>query len=288
METIEQIPAQLETDPTEYLKPEPTPNDPPWNGWIALLVWLMSVLLVVIVPSVVVLAYVAPLRNQFSGQDALIEFVKNDPTAVVLQIVAIVPVHLLTILLAWAVVTKLKTYSFRETLGWKSGGMRWWHYVLILIAIFTLSAVVMSFFPEADNDLLRIVRSSRAAVFVIAALATFTAPLVEEVVYRGILYSAFQRSFGIVIAVVVVTALFALVHFPQYWPSYSTLFLLTLLSLILTMVRVRTGNILPCIILHTIFNGLQSVALISEPYFSTPAVDPSHVATAIIHFFLIN
>ncbi|MEP7214473.1 MAG: CPBP family intramembrane glutamic endopeptidase [Acidobacteriota bacterium] len=288
MEITEQIPLELDAYAMESLKAQPTPNDPPWNGWIALLVWLMSVLLVVVVPSVVVLAYVAPLRNQFSGQEALIEFVKSDPTAVVLQVVAIIPVHLLTILLAWAVVTRMRTYPFRSTLGWNSGGMRWWHYVLILVGIFALSAVVMGYYPEADNDLLRIVRSSRAAVFVIAALATFTAPLVEEVVYRGILYSAFQRAFGVVIAVGVVTALFALVHFPQYWPSYSTLFLLTLLSLILTMVRVRTGNLLPCIILHTVFNGLQSVALIAEPYFSTPAIDPSHVTTAAFLFSFIK
>jgi membrane protease YdiL (CAAX protease family) len=166
--------------------------------------------------------------------------------------------------------------------------MRWWHYLLILVGIFALSAVIMGFYPEADNDLLRIVRSSRLAVFVLAALATFTAPLVEEVVYRGILYSAFQRAFGVGAAVAVVTALFALVHFPQYWPSYSTLFLLTLLSLVLTMIRVKTQNLLPCIILHTIFNGIQSAALIAEPYFPAPAVDPSHINTATFILFIIN
>ena len=285
VDTTDQIFSEHRFD-TPNAELAPGPDNPPWNGWIALSVWLISVFLVVVVPSVVVLAYVAPMRGSLGGQEALIEFVKNDPTAVILQVIAILPVHLLTILLAWAVVTRLKTYPFREMLGWNSGGMLWWHYVLILIGIFSLSAVVMSNFPEADNDLLRIVRSSRTAVFVLAALATLTAPLVEEVVYRGILYSAFQRTFGVTFAVVIVTALFALVHFPQYWPSYSTLFLLTLLSLILTMVRVRTGNLLPCVILHTIFNGIQSAVLIAEPYFPTPAVDPAQVAAAILLFFV--
>ncbi|MBK9216314.1 MAG: CPBP family intramembrane metalloprotease [Chloracidobacterium sp.] len=70
--------------------------------------------------------------------------------------------------------------------------------------------------------------------------------------------------------------MFALVHVPQYLPSYSTIFLLTLLSVTLTWVRVRTSNLLPCIILHTAFNGLQSALLIAEPYFKPEQVpDPS-------------
>jgi membrane protease YdiL (CAAX protease family) len=164
--------------------------------------------------------------------------------------------------------------------------MRWWHYVSILAAIFALSGFVMYYYPEADNDLLRILRNSRAAVYIIAALATFTAPLVEEVVYRGILYSAFQRAFGSSFSIAIVTVLFAAVHFPQYWPSYSTLFLLTLLSLVLTTIRARTGNLLPCIILHTAFNGLQSIGLIFEPYLSAPPIDPVSVKTAAVLFFM--
>jgi membrane protease YdiL (CAAX protease family) len=102
-------------------------------------------------------------------------------------------------------------------------------------------------------------------VYIVAFVATFTAPFVEEVVYRGVLYSAFQRWLGVPGALIITTFLFALVHVPQYWPSYSTIFLLTLLSLILTTIRVKTGNLLPCIIFHTIFNGLQSISLIAEP-----------------------
>ena len=258
-----------------------TPNNPPWNSWIALLVWMLSVFLVVVVPSIVVLAYVAPMKGRFDGQEAMIEFLKTDPTAVLLQVLAIVPVHLLTILICWAVVTRFRTFPFWQTLGWRAGGMRWWYYVAILGSFFALSVVVMNFFPETDNDLLRILKSSRSAVVVVAILATFTAPLVEEVVYRGVLYSAFQRAMSPSLAIAVVTALFALVHFPQYWPSYSTLFLLTILSLALTIIRARSGNLLPCIILHTLFNGLQSLMLIVEPYLPNPTPKPDALPATI-------
>jgi membrane protease YdiL (CAAX protease family) len=136
---------------------------------------------------------------------------------------------------------------------------------------------VASYFPEQENDLTRILKSSRLAVFLVAFLATFTAPIAEEVVYRGILYSAFQRTLGVTFAVVAVTLLFALVHVPQYLPSYSTISLLLLLSLILTVIRSRTGNLWPCIVLHTIFNATQSILLILEPYINTanPVIDPT-------------
>jgi membrane protease YdiL (CAAX protease family) len=91
------------------------------------------------------------------------------------------------------------------------------------------------------------------------------------VIYRGVLYSAFQRTIGVAGAVAFVTFIFALVHLPQYYESPSTLALLLLLSLALTLMRVYSGNLLPCIIFHTIVNGFQSAALIAEPYLKEAA-----------------
>ncbi|MEO6587861.1 MAG: CPBP family intramembrane glutamic endopeptidase, partial [Pyrinomonadaceae bacterium] len=125
-----------------------------------------------------------------------------------------------------------------------------------------------AYFGEQDNELLRILRSSRTAVILIAIMATFTAPIVEELIYRGILYSAFQRTFGVKLAVILVTLAFALVHVPQYWGDFVSISMICLLSLILTLVRVKTDNLLPCIVLHFVFNGIQSLVLILEPYFS--------------------
>ncbi len=252
--------------PTDKKQIHSTPNDPPWNIWMAVGVWVFSVLAIVIIPSIFLLPYLLTLRGHVADNAQLVEFIKSDPTAVFLQIIGIMPAHIFTILIAWLVITRMRTFSFRQTLGWRSGGMAWWHYIAILFVFFALAALVGNYFPEQENDLIRMLRSSRSAVFIVAFMATFTAPLVEEVVYRGVLYSAFQRTLGIPIAVIIVTLLFAVVHVPQYYPSFSTIFLLTLLSLILTLVRVRTNNLLPCVILHTIFNGFQSMLLIFEPY----------------------
>ena len=264
--------------------PEPTPNDPPWGILPGIGVWLASVLFIMIVPALFLLPYLATQRGSFLGKDELIEFAKTDPTSVFLQIVAILPAHLLTLLLAWLVVTRGRRYNFRETLGWQSGGFKWWHYVVVLGGFFLLAAVTSSVSPEQENDLTRMLQSSRAVVYVIAFIATFTAPMVEEVVYRGVLYSAFQRRLGIPVAFFLATFLFAVVHVPQYWPSYSTIFLLTVLSVTLTSIRLLSKNLLPCIILHTLFNGIQSVTLIAFPD-GPPKTDLPEQVSAILRLF---
>lgn len=262
------------TDPAPIT---PTPNNPPWNGWTAVGVWVFSVLAIIIFPGIFVLPYILSMAGHFENRQLLVDFATNDPTAILLQIVAIIPAHIFTLLAAWLVVTKMRKYSFRQTLGWESGGFKWWYYIAILLVFFAFATVVGTYFPPQDTQLDRILKSSRAVVYVVAFMATFTAPLVEEVVYRGVLYSAFQRKFGIPVSVILVTAIFAAVHVPQYMESLPTIFILVILSLILTLIRAKTSNLLPCIILHTIFNGLQSVGLILAPYFpeAVPAPDPA-------------
>ncbi|MEQ1924452.1 MAG: type II CAAX endopeptidase family protein [Pyrinomonadaceae bacterium] len=257
------------TEP-EQSEAEPSPNNPPWNSGEAFGAWLFSVLCILIIPGILLLPYLLLRETPITDAAEIARFATSDVTAIVIQMLAILPAHLLTIGVAWLVVTRRK-FDFRKMLGWETGGFRWWHYLIILGLFFVASAVVGNFFPEQDNELLRILRSSRAAVFAVAFVATVTAPFAEELIYRGVLYSAFQRTFGTATGFVLVTALFALVHVPQYWPSFSTILLLTLLSVILTSVRAYSGNLWPCIVLHTIFNALQSFLLIIEPYVTMPA-----------------
>jgi membrane protease YdiL (CAAX protease family) len=100
----------------------------------------------------------------------------------------------------------------------------------------------------------------------IAFLAVATAPLVEESIYRGILYPAFERVSSPTVAVIVVTVLFALPHVPQYWPNFAVIISITLLSVALTVLRARTGRLLPGVAVHLVFNGIQSVIIVAEPY----------------------
>lgn len=267
--------------PQEIPVAEPifTPNNPPWNVWAAISVWFASVAFIVILPNLFLLPYIAAQELPIADEATLRQFVDTDPTAIVLRISAIIPAHILTLILAWIFITRLNKLSFRQTLGWSSGGMQWWHYFIILGGFYVAAAIIASVFPEQDNEMMRLLQSSRTAVYIIAFLATFSAPLVEEVVYRGLLFSALQRKAGGILAIVIVTFLFAGVHYFQYWGSPGTLIAITLLSLGLTLIRYKTKNLWPCIVLHTLINGLQSLFLLLQPY-----LPKEEEVTGLVHF----
>lgn len=248
----------------------PTPDNPSWNWITASGVWLASIVFLVL-PSIFIVFYAIAKNVDFRNAESLKDFLLNDSTAILLQIILVLPAHALTLALAWAVVTRFNKFSFRETLGWRWNGFKAWHIIVILAAFFLLASALTYVFGERDNELMRILRSSRSAVYMVAFLATFTAPLVEEVIYRGVIYSAFLKKFGVTVAVVVAATLFAAVHFLQYNGDITALIMICLLSLVLTLIRARTQNLLPCIVFHTIFNGLQSIILIVQPYLNSGA-----------------
>jgi uncharacterized protein len=263
-----------------------SPNNPPWHSGIAVASWVASLIFILFVPLIGITIYIAANYEKFSDPKTLADKVQSDPNAILANIISIIPAHLLTIGLAWFVVTNVNKYSFREMLGWKWGkfnGLQTFGYMaVIVVGFFALAYLLTNIFGDSENQLTEILKSSNTAVYTIAFMATFTAPLVEEVIYRGILYSAFQRTFGVGLAVVIVTLLFAGVHIPQYWGSTATIIMICLLSLVLTLIRVKTDNLLPCIVLHTVLNGIQSFGLVANTFVKeTPPVTTEQAVSFI-------
>ncbi|MCO6511911.1 MAG: CPBP family intramembrane metalloprotease [Aridibacter famidurans] len=261
---------------------KPTPDDPPWGSLVALLFWILSVLLITIVPVFLLVPYFGGDALSKMEGDQFQKAVLSDPNAVLLALGGTFGAHVVTIIVGWAIVTRFSKYSFTEVLGWKWGGFKLWHGALIFVGVYCFAIAISLLLGSQDNEMQRILRSSRSAVIGVALIATFSAPLVEEVVYRGVLYSAFQRTMGMPLAVTSVTLVFALVHVAQYYPDGATILSIVLLSLILTGLRALTGNLLPCVVFHFVFNGFQSILLIIQPYIPV-TVDPTSVQS--LHLF---
>ena len=91
----------------------------------------------------------------------------------------------------------------------------------------------------------------------LVAIVVIGAPIVEELVYRGLLQGAAVRRFNDVVAVVAVAAFFALIHFR--WVEFPGLFVF---GLVLGVCALRTGRLGMGIFAHMAFNatGLLLVA----------------------------
>lgn len=217
-----------------------------------------------ILPQLFLLPYLATHYRNTPGLTK--EMLLGDKTVVLILVASFLPVHLLTLALAWAVASRFGKISPLKSLGlsWpRNFGV--WKSIGLAILLLGVSGVIVYKFGGQDTDVERILRSSRAAAVLMAIIAAATAPLVEEVIYRGLLYSALQRLAGPVLAVVVVFSIFAGLHVFQYWPNAGAIAAISLLSLVLTVIRARTGRLLPCVAIHLVFNGIQSVVIIADP-----------------------
>lgn len=144
--------------------------------------------------------------------------------------------------------------------------MKVWQSIILAVFLFGVAWLLILILGGKETELERLLGSSRTAALIIAFLAVATAPIVEETIYRGILYPAVEGVAGSVPAVVIVTLMFVAPHIPQYWPNIAVISSITLLSVVLTVVRARTGRLVPCFVIHFVFNGIQSLLIVFEPY----------------------
>jgi membrane protease YdiL (CAAX protease family) len=251
----------------------PLPAEPANAPWIRLLLafftWFGSVLLLLFVPLILAIPY---LMYQWRSRGLpTAEELTADKTFIFISIAGIVPTHLLTLALVWLVVTEGRRKPFWETIRFE--WPRYTHPVVAtLVCVFIAAAllgvgfVVTWVWGGSKTQLDLLVESSIPARFATAFVAVFTAPLIEELVYRGVLYSAIERTLGTAVAIGAVSLLFAGVHVFQYINNISVITVITLLSFTLTVVRASTGSVLPCFIIHLVFNGIQSLIIALSPF----------------------
>lgn len=245
---------------------ELSPDNPPWGVMTAVLAWFGSVVLLLGVQFLVIIPY-ALYRYRGARFEDVGLTIQKDPTAILLSVLSTIPAHLLTLALVWAVVTGLGRRPFWRTLGWGwSRSIGPWTSIGVAVLVLMAGGLLTELVGGEETAVDQIVASSTAARLAIAVLATVTAPLVEEMIYRGLLYSALQRVTGVLWAVVVVSSLFTFVHVFQYSNNLGVIAAISIFSLSLTFMRAYTGRLLPCYVMHLVFNGIQSIVIIFGPY----------------------
>lgn len=89
-------------------------------------------------------------------------------------------------------------------------------------------------------------------------------PIAEEILFRGFLYSSLKKNLPKVVAVVGTSALFAIGHLPEggsAGPLYIAGIDTFILSLILILLREKTGGLWASMTLHALKNGIAFIAL---------------------------
>lgn len=258
----------------DHLQPPPPPaKEEWWLRWLevvkAVLLWVLSVAMLIFVPVVLAIPYF--IYTWINHGPPRPEALATDKTLILLSIVGTIFAHILTIGILWLFITEGRKRPFGQTIGFRwptnmTPSISIMLCTLLALVLLGIGWAVTALWGGQKTQLDLIVESSMAARFVTALAAVATAPLVEELIYRGVLYSAFERAAGVAVAVVVVSLLFAGVHVFQYSNNIGVITVITLLSFTLTLVRAYTGSVIPPFIVHLVFNGIQSLILVLAPF----------------------
>ena len=113
--------------------------------------------------------------------------------------------------------------------------------------------------PGGSNPLLELVLGSRdpLALALLAFTAVVMAPVFEELIFRGALLPVLADRLGAMPAVVLSALLFGLAHI-----SIGELAPLTVLGIGLALLRLSSGRLLPCVLMHALWNAITFVNLL--------------------------
>jgi membrane protease YdiL (CAAX protease family) len=144
---------------------------------------------------------------------------------------------------------------FFAALGWRKPTTR--QALLFFLGGAMLAAAVElapAVLPDREDfPLLRLFSSPQAA-YALAAFAVCVAPLMEELIFRGVLFRFCEHLVGIRFAVVSTALLFAGLHVPEYWGAWNHVLLISLVGVAFSLARGLTGSLAPSVVLHLAYN----------------------------------
>lgn len=155
----------------------------------------------------------------------------------------------------------------REVGFHRTGG----HYVILGFGLapvcYAAVTTVLSLLPEAWLNDYAEASAAVAQEGVLAIAATvIAAPVVEEVVFRGLILSRLGRSMPGWVAVLLSALLFGVCHGQAVWMAYAFV-----LGVIFGFLSLRARSIWPSLAAHLTFNGIGQLMVELEPAISDPA-----------------
>lgn len=129
---------------------------------------------------------------------------------------------------------------------------------LVVVALFVYGLVVVVWVilvhPRGGADSFAQVRHGQTVDVVIAVIAvSLSAPIVEEIFFRGLLYRSLRNRLPILPAALLAGMLFGLVHIASY--PLDTLPVKAVFGVIACLLYERTGSLLPGIGLHSFLDA---------------------------------
>ncbi len=150
----------------------------------------------------------------------------------------------------------LRYYSIAKTL---------WYSLILLIAIFAVSFLyvfIMSslFGIEAPASKMEtLIKNRSISNIILLIVVAFIGPIIEEIFFRGFIYSAFKKNWGTNAALFLSSLLFAIVHLDLF-----SLLPLMIIGWLLAYLFEKTKSLFPAIFLHAAYNLILILIMLGQ------------------------
>ena len=124
-----------------------------------------------------------------------------------------------------------------------------------------LDPIFESIFPMSKENYQQTIQSIISSPIVSLIDFCIFAPILEELLMRGFILNGLSVNYGIIVALLISSILFALLHFniAQIIPSF-------ICGIILGLIYLYTGSILSCIFAHMGYNLISYIMIILPIY----------------------
>jgi membrane protease YdiL (CAAX protease family) len=171
-----------------------------------------------------------------------------------------------TLALIYAVVTHLRKRPFRATIKLTGRPYVWRAAFGAVLLGGLLDVVTLVLHKPVVPDVLQPLFTGIAGVTAMIIFAVIMTPLVEELLFRGVLFPVAARSFGSMGGVLFVSALFGFAHVATYGLDAYLIMQTLLAGLYLSWLRARTGSLVPCVAAHAALNlyaTMEAIVLVN-------------------------
>ncbi|WP_201535780.1 CPBP family intramembrane glutamic endopeptidase [Psychrobacter ciconiae] len=168
-------------------------------------------------------------------------------------------------LLIWLIL-KLKKQSVGDYLVLKPFNLKVAIAMIGILLLFMIGSQALTYLLDKEPlDFVNPLFSSVNSVWLLVFVMVVVAPIYEELVFRGLLWSAIAEQFeaprGLIIASLVTSIIFALIHLQYGIYEMSTI---VILALIFCWARIKSGSLLLPMLLHIINNGAAMLQYLQQ------------------------
>jgi membrane protease YdiL (CAAX protease family) len=232
--------------PVEHIPPESPAPFPAWG--VADLLRVMVVLLLAIFFIDTAAVLIASMVAAEHGVELL--EVASDPRVVVpAQAVA----YLLTVWFIARMIRRHYRLRFFPAVRWRLPQ----HWLRFLIGGMVLAMVVQilsSRLPIPRQLPIEQYFRSPLAAWLMAGFGILVAPFCEELFFRGLLFPVLRQRLGMLLAVVLTSALFAVIHASQLGHAWAAVSVLFVVGVVLTLIRAMADSLAASVLVHSGYN----------------------------------